>query len=145
MAKPDTTFLVTNMMRSVLNEGTAASARSNGFTLDAAGKTGTTNDLRDAWFVGFTPELLTVVWVGLDDNQPLGLSGTQAALPIWTTFMMRALAGRSNAAFAAPDGITFVEIDRDTGKRATAACPRIFREAFLHGTEPVEICALHGF
>ena len=59
-------------------------ARGTGFTLDAAGKTGTTNDLRDAWFVGFTPELLTVVWVGFDDNQPLGLSGAQAALPIWT-------------------------------------------------------------
>src|SRR6185295_1203467 len=93
VARPDTTFLVTNMMRSVLNEGTAAGARGQGFTLDAAGKTGTTNDLRDAWFVGFTPELLTVVWVGLDDNQPIGLSGAQAALPIWTTFMTRATAG----------------------------------------------------
>src|SRR5262249_47422081 len=69
VARPETSFLVTNMMRSVLNEGTAASARGAGFTLDAAGKTGTTNDLRDAWFVGFTPELLTVVWVGFDDNQ----------------------------------------------------------------------------
>ena len=83
------------MMRSVLNEGTGAGARGNGFTADAAGKTGTTNDLRDAWFVGFTPELLTVVWVGLDDNQPLGLSGAQAALPIWTSFMKNALAGRA--------------------------------------------------
>ena len=84
IARPDTTFLVTNMMRSVINEGTGAGVRSAGFTLDAAGKTGTTNDLRDAWFVGFTPTLLTVVWVGFDDNQPLGLSGAQAALPIWT-------------------------------------------------------------
>ena len=75
VADPATTFLVTNMMRSVLSEGTAASARAAGFALDAAGKTGTTNDLRDAWFVGFTPELLAVVWVGLDDNQVLGLSG----------------------------------------------------------------------
>ena len=83
------------MMRSVINEGTGAGARAAGFTLDAAGKTGTTNDLRDAWFVGFTPELLTVVWVGFDDNQPLGLSGSQAALPIWTQFMTRALAGRA--------------------------------------------------
>ena len=83
------------MMRSVLNEGTGARRAANGFTPDAAGKTGTTNDLRDAWFVGFTPELLTVVWVGLDDNQPLGLSGAQAALPIWTAFMKNALAGRS--------------------------------------------------
>jgi penicillin-binding protein 1B len=93
VARPDTTFLVTNMMRSVINEGTGAGARAAGFALDAAGKSGTTNDLRDAWFVGFTPELLTVVWVGMDDNQPVGLSGTQAALPIWTSFMTRAPGG----------------------------------------------------
>jgi penicillin-binding protein 1B len=145
VARPDTTFLVTNMMRSVLNEGTGASARAAGFAPDAAGKSGTTNDLRDAWFVGFTPELLTVVWVGMDDNQPLGLSGTQAALPIWTAFMSRALAGQSNTSFAVPEGIAFVEIDRDTGKVAAPGCPRIFREAFLSGTEPSEVCHLHGF
>ena len=92
------------MMRSVLNEGTGAGVRGAGFTLDAAGKTGTTNDLRDAWFVGFTPELLTVVWVGFDDNQPLGLSGAQAALPIWTAFMKRALAGRGQRPFEVPRG-----------------------------------------
>jgi penicillin-binding protein 1B len=143
VARPDTTFLVTNMMRSVLNEGTGAGARAAGFSLDAAGKTGTTNDLRDAWFAGFTPELLTVVWVGLDDNQPLGLSGTQAALPIWTAFMTRALAGRANATFTAPEGVNFLDIDRDTGKIAAPGCPRIFREAFLTGTEPTEVCQLH--
>ena len=86
-----------------------------------------------------------MVWVGLDDNQPLGLSGTQAALPIWTAFMSRALAGHGNATFAAPEGISFVEIDRDTGKVAAPGCPRIFREAFLTGTEPTEVCLLHGF
>ena len=86
------------MLRSVINEGTGAGARAAGFVHDAAGKSGTTNDLRDAWFVGFTPELLTVVWVGLDDNQALGLSGAQAALPIWTQFMTRALAGHANQA-----------------------------------------------
>ena len=143
IARPDTTFLVTNMMRSVINEGTAAGARAAGFALDAAGKTGTTNDLRDAWFVGFTPELLTVVWVGLDDNRPLGLSGTQAALPIWTSFMTRALAGRGNASFNVPEGVGFSDIDRDTGRIAAPGCPRVFREAFLAGTEPTEVCALH--
>lgn len=145
IARADTTFLVTNMLRSVMNEGTGAGARAAGFALDAGGKSGTTNDLRDAWFVGFTPELLTVVWVGLDDNQPLGLSGSQAALPIWTTFMMRALAGHPNRQFQAPDGIVFVDIDRDTGKLATPSCPRIFHEAFLNGTQPTEICQLHSF
>jgi penicillin-binding protein 1B len=143
VARPDTTFLVTNMMRSVLNEGTAAGARSQGFLLDAAGKTGTTNDLRDAWFVGFTPELLTVVWVGFDDNQPVGLSGAQAALPIWTQFMRNALAGRASVPFDVPEGISFMEIDTLTGKLATAACPKKLTEAFLAGSEPTEVCDLH--
>jgi penicillin-binding protein 1B len=143
VARPSTAFLVTHMMRSVLNEGTGAGARANGFTADAAGKSGTTNDLRDAWFVGFTPELLTVVWVGLDDNQPLGLSGGQAALPIWTAFMKNALAGRTSSSFDAPDGVSFVEVDRDTGKIATPICPRLTTEAFLSGTEPLGACELH--
>jgi membrane carboxypeptidase/penicillin-binding protein len=145
IARPDTTFLVTDMMRSVINEGTAASARGMGFAPDAAGKTGTTNDLRDAWFVGFTPELLTAVWVGFDDNQPLGLSGSSAALPIWIRFMMSSLAGRPNVAFEPPAGVWFVEIDRDTGKIAQPGCPRIIMEAFVAGTEPVDICELHRF
>ncbi len=143
VAKAQPTFLVTNMMRSVLNEGTAASARAMGFTLDAAGKTGTTNDLRDAWFAGFTPELLTVVWVGFDDNQPVGLSGARAALPIWTQFMKTALAGRASVPFDVPAGITFVEIDADTGKLAGPNCPKIISESFIAGTEPTQICELH--
>ena len=143
IARPETAFLVTHMMRSVLNEGTGYGARANGFTLDGAGKSGTTNDLRDAWFVGFTPELLTVVWVGFDDNQPVGLSGTQAALPIWTEYMKHALAGRTSVPFEPPPGVSFVEIDRDTGRLAQPGCPRVFEEAFLAGTEPLEICELH--
>ena len=143
VAGPETTFLVTDMMRSVLDEGTGASARANGFALDAAGKTGTTNDLRDAWFVGFTPELLTVVWVGLDDNQPLNLTGTQAALPIWTSFMTRALAGHPNVPFEVPAGVVFQDIDPDTGQLATYLCPRVRREAFIEGTEPWTSCQTH--
>jgi penicillin-binding protein 1B len=142
-ARADTTFLVTNMMRSVINEGTAAGARASGFAADAAGKTGTTNELRDAWFVGFTPELLTVVWVGYDSNQPVGLSGTQAALPIWTAFMKTAVAGRTTGTFEVPEGITFTEIDRDTGKLALPSCPRVYNESFVSGTEPTEYCELH--
>jgi penicillin-binding protein 1B len=143
VARPETTFLVTNMLRAVVNEGTGAGVRAAGFTLDAAGKTGTTNDLRDAWFAGFTPELLTVVWVGFDDNQPVGLSGAQAALPIWTDFMKRALAGRSSVSFTPPDGVSFVDIDRETGQLATPACPKVISEAFLDGTQPGEVCMLH--
>ena len=143
VARRETTFLVTNMMRSVLNEGTAAGARANGFTLDAAGKTGTTNDLRDAWFAGFTPDLLTVVWVGFDDNQPVGLSGSQAALPIWTQFMKAALAGRDNTPFEVPEGISFVEICPDSGKLPGPQCPKRFNESFVAGTEPTQVCDLH--
>lgn len=143
IAAPAAAFLVTNMMRSVLNEGTGAGARRAGFTLDAAGKSGTTNDLRDAWFVGFTPELLTVVWVGLDDNTPVGLSGSQAALPMWTTFMQRALAGHQSQAFSVPDGISFVEIDADTGERAGPFCEKTINEAFMVGTEPQFVCQHH--
>jgi penicillin-binding protein 1B len=143
VTRRDTTYLVTNMMRSVINEGTAAAVRSQGFALDAAGKTGTTNDLRDAWFAGFTPELLTVVWVGFDDNQPVGLSGAQAALPIWTQFMKAALAGRSSVPFDVPEGITFVDIDPLSGKLATPSCPKPFSEAFRAGTEPTVACELH--
>jgi membrane carboxypeptidase/penicillin-binding protein len=146
IARPETTYLVTNMLRSVINEGTGAEVRNAEYrlTMDLAGKTGTTNDQRDAWFVGFTPELLTVVWVGFDNNQPIGLSGAQAALPVWLAFMKRALAGRPDVRFAAPEGLSYVEIDRDTGGLATPACPRTITEAFLPGTEPHERCQLHG-
>ena len=144
VARASTTFLVLNMMRSVLNEGTAAGARAAGFALDAAGKTGTTNDQRDAWFIGFTPELLTVVWVGLDGNQPLGLTGSQAALPIWTSFMKHALAGHPDRRFDAPSDVTFVRIDKLNGKLATPLCPTTIDEAFLPGTEPKDTCDIHG-
>ncbi|MGH9383097.1 MAG: PBP1A family penicillin-binding protein [Vicinamibacterales bacterium] len=143
VARATSAYLVTDMMRGVLNEGTGYGARAAGFTLDAAGKTGTTNDLRDAWFVGFTPELLTVVWVGLDDNQPLGLSGSQAALPIWASFMMKALAGHPNFSFHVPEGLRFAQIDRDTGMLAHSSCPRVSWVAFVAGTEPYEECDLH--
>jgi penicillin-binding protein 1A len=145
VARADTTYLVTNMMRSVLSEGTGAAVRASGFSVDAAGKTGTTNDLRDAWFVGFTPQLLTVVWVGLDDNQALGLSGGQAALPIWLAFMQRALAGRGDHPFEVPENVSFVDIDRDTGATAVPGCLRVSSESFMPGSEPQELCEVHRF
>jgi penicillin-binding protein 1B len=144
VARPDVTYLVTSMLQSVLSSGTGAGARAQGFALEAAGKTGTTNDLRDAWFIGFTPELLTAVWVGFDDNQPIGLSGSQAALPVWTAFMKRALAGRPNVKFEPPAGIEFVSIDADTGQLATSSCPKVVSEAFLPGTAPTKSCEVHG-
>ena len=91
VARPATTQTVSDMLRSVVDEGTGRGVRAAGFSLDAAGKTGTTNALRDAWFAGFSGHLLTVVWVGRDDGHPVGLTGAEAALPIWTSFMTRAL------------------------------------------------------
>ena len=144
VARPESTFLVVNMMRSVINNGTAAAARSMGFTADAAGKTGTTNDLRDAWFVGFTPDLLCVVWIGFDDNTPTGLSGSRAALPLWVEFMKGAQAGARGEKFVAPPTVIFVDIDKQTGMLATPDCPQVISESFVAGTEPREYCSWHS-
>jgi penicillin-binding protein 1B len=140
----ESAYLVTDMLKSVFREGTAVSASALGFTAEAAGKTGTTNDYRDAWFVGFTPDLLCVVWVGFDDNTPVGLSGTRAALPIWVDFMKMALDGQTPGEFLpAPAGIVSVEIDSDTGLLARPNCPKKRMEVFVAGTEPREPCGAH--
>jgi penicillin-binding protein 1B len=145
VARPESTFLVVNMMRSVINNGTAAAARSMGFTADAAGKTGTTNDLRDAWFAGFTADLLCVVWVGFDDNTPVNLSGSKAALPIWVDFMKGAQAGSKGQKLPTPPAnIVFVKIDRTSGLLATPYCPATVDESFIAGTEPQEYCSYHS-
>jgi penicillin-binding protein 1B len=144
VVREESAFLVVDMLRSVLNEGTAASARGLGFAAEAAGKTGTTNEYRDAWFAGFTPDLLCVVWVGFDDNTPVGLSGTRAALPVWVDFMKAALGGRKPTRFPPPpEGIVLVDVDRDTGLLARPGCPRVRSEAFIAGTEPREPCGAH--
>ncbi len=143
VARAESAFLVTSMLRSTFDDGTAASARRNGFAHDAAGKTGTSNDLRDAWFAGFTPTLLTVVWVGMDDDSPLGLTGAEAALPIWTAFMRNALAERTEPGFMPPPRVTLVDICPDTGRRAGASCPRSVAGAFVEGAEPDARCRRH--
>lgn len=140
---PESAFLVTDLMRSVIDEGTAREIRARGFTAPAAGKTGTTDDTRDAWFVGFVPDLLAVVWVGYDDNRKLSLTGSQAALPIWTRFMKSAVAGREKRDFNPPSGVTYARIDPETGMLATPSCPKARREVFLTGTEPHRPCSAH--
>jgi penicillin-binding protein 1B len=138
-----TAFLITDFLEGVFERGTARSARKAGFHWTAAGKTGTTDEERDAWFAGYTPDLLTVVWVGYDDNSPMGLSGAQAALPIWVDFMKAAMAGRPSQAFQAPPGIVEVEVDPASGDIAHAGCPTRRMEVFIEGTEPQGFCALH--
>jgi 1A family penicillin-binding protein len=140
----DEAFLVTYLLRGVVDRGTGAAARSLGVQGVVAGKTGTTNDGRDAWFVGYTPRLVTLVWVGFDQQDVLKLSGAQAALPIWAEFMRTAMAVLPSAGFIVPATVTFREVDLSNGKLATHFCPVVFREAFLAGTEPRETCPDHG-
>lgn len=140
---PQLAFMINHLMKGVLDRGTGYSARAQGFDRPAAGKTGTTNDLKDAWFVGYTPELLAVVWVGFDNQSKLGLSGAQAALPIWTEFMKRATAGTPVSDFVPPSGIKMIDIDPVSGYRATPRCPQVIREAFFEGEEPSGSCPLH--
>ena len=102
VVSPKNAYAITNMMETVINRGTARRARRQGFTRPAAGKTGTTNDFGDAWFVGYTPDLLAVVWVGFDKRESLRLAGGQAALPIWTAFMKQAMADRPHRKFSRP-------------------------------------------
>lgn len=141
---PRVSYMVVNLMEEVLRSGTGAAARARGFGLPAAGKTGTSHD---AWFAGFTSKLLCIVWVGFDDNQELPLEGAQAALPIWTEFMKRAHRYREYRGvqnFEAPDGIATVDIDPLSGQLATGACPNPRPEVFIAGTQPVDLCHLHG-
>ena len=141
---PRVAYMVTSLMEEVLRSGTGATARTRGFLLPAAGKTGTSHD---AWFVGFTTRLLCAVWVGFDDNTEMPLEGAKAALPIWTEFMKRAHSFREYrnvAQFQAPDGVVTAEIDPLSGQLATAACPQRRAEVFIAGTQPTDYCRLHG-
>jgi penicillin-binding protein 1B len=140
---PQIAFMMNNLLEGVIDRGTGQFARRWGFRRPAAGKTGTTNDYKDAWFVGYTPDLLAVVWVGFDNQSKLGLSGAQAALPIWTDFMKKATAGTSVTDFVPPPGIKLVDVDPLSGQLATPNCPKVIREAFLEGEEPTTFCFLH--
>ena len=136
-------FLMTSLLEGVINSGTGAAARAMGVPGGVAGKTGTTNDGRDAWFVGYSSNLLALVWVGFDDGAPAGLSGAEGALPIWSEFMRQALDVYPGGAFPEPAGITYTKIDAANGRRATAYCPVVVTEVFLAGTEPPP-CEEHG-
>jgi len=139
---PAEAWLVTSLLKGVMTSGTGSAARSSGLPDVVAGKTGTTNDGRDAWFVGYTPRLLALVWVGFDGGESHGLSGAQAALPIWVDFMKQAIDAYPQPDFTVPAGIAFADIDATNGKRAARACPVVVREAFLVGTEP-PLCDEH--
>jgi penicillin-binding protein 1A len=141
--RPETAYMATTLLEGPVIYGTAATIRSEfGFTRPAAGKTGTTDDENDAWFVGYTPDLVAGVWVGCDRNRKLGLTGTQAAVPIWARFMDVAHRGKPVRDFLAPPGVIDVWIDADTGYRAGADCPHVMRESFIPTTEPRQVCTV---
>jgi membrane peptidoglycan carboxypeptidase len=135
-------YLVTHLLQAVVDRGTGRPARDAGLRGPAAGKTGTTDGTRDAWFVGYTPRLVAGVWVGRDGGQPAGYTGAQAALPIWTDFMRAAGASGADA-FPVPDDVVWREVDPATGELAGPGCPQAGRQPFLSGTEPTVACRLH--
>jgi penicillin-binding protein 1B len=138
--------VLVNMMKGVIDRGTAAIVRSMGFRRIAAGKTGTTNDKRDAWFIGFTPQTLALTWVGFDDDTPTGLAGGEAAAPIWARYMLAATPGEPNVDFATPPGIAFAAFDETSGGLAVPQCPKnvIVTDAFKDGTQPANLCPIHS-
>jgi penicillin-binding protein 1A len=142
--RADIAYLMTYLLEGVTESGTGAQAARE-LNRPVAGKTGTTDDLADAWFVGFSPSLVAGVWVGFDQKKSLGEgeTGARAALPIWIGFMKGAHKGKPVESFNRPANIVYVPIDRSTGLRATieSACPVTFLEAFLEGTEPAKACS----
>jgi penicillin-binding protein 1B len=140
----DAVFLVDSLMRGAVDRGTASGARAGGVRGVLAGKTGTTNDYRDAWFIGFSPRFLAAVWVGYDDNRPIRLTGTQAAVPIFADFSRSVPAQLFAESFPVPSDIVTAEIDPETGGLATPQCPKRMTEVFISGTQPRAACAVHG-
>ncbi len=137
---PRVAYVLTTMMEAVVNSGTGYPVRARGFVPPAAGKTGTSHD---AWFAGYTSNLLCIVWVGNDDYSDLKLSGGATAAPIWAEFMKRAVKLPQYAdthEFPAPSGVVQVQLDKATNRLATPSCPQTYTIAFIAGTEPKETC-----
>ena len=142
--KPATAYLITNMLAAVIERGTAKKARGAVAGTAIAGKTGTS---RDGWFVGYSPNLVCVVWFGFDDNQQLGLTGAEAALPAWIEFMSKAVELRPDLGgqqFECPEGIKFIETDIATGLVSTLSCPLRELIAVTEQTEPSLDCYFHA-
>ena len=138
---PEVAYVMVSLMRSVIDEGTARSAVAGKLHRPVAGKTGTSNGQRDAWFVGFTPDLLAAVWVGFDDMKKLGRgeAGGKTAAPIWADFMLKATAGKPTKDFVQPPGVVVQRIDKATGLLAAPGQESgTLDEVFLDGTAPTQ-------
>ncbi len=143
---PAIAYITTSMLMDVLDYGTAKSLHTFSRKHPAAGKTGTTDDYRDAWFIGYTPKLITGVWVGYDMPKPMGQGFTGGAVcaPIWGRFMQSALAGKPVTDFPKPDSVVSVQIDPETSYLAVPGCLKKQDEVYIKGTEPVLYCPKHG-
>ncbi|TKB73165.1 MAG: PBP1A family penicillin-binding protein [Nitrospira sp.] len=140
---PQGAYVLTSLLEGVMQRGTASKAKVLGLQGMVAGKTGTTDGYRDAWFVGYTSDVVIGVWVGFDDERALRLTGSQAALPIWME-LARRIIPPNVPAFVAPSGVVTRVIDPKTGQLATSQCPEQVSEVFIEGTEPSVYCEVHG-
>jgi len=136
VVSPGVAYLITSLLQSVVQHGTATKVRPLGRPV--AGKTGTTNNFVDAWFLGYTPDLVTGVWVGKDKDEPLGLNetGSRAAIPIWLNYMKAALKDQPIRDFLVPDEVVFMKIDPETGRAADFGHPNAKFEVFLKDNPP---------
>ncbi|MGC4098881.1 MAG: PBP1A family penicillin-binding protein [Nitrospira sp.] len=142
-ATPQGAYLITSLLKGVVDRGTGVKAKAWGVHGPVAGKTGTTDGYRDAWFIGYTPDIAIGVWVGFDDERPIKLTGSQAALPIWSALALR-LIPRDSPDFETPVGVIQRKIDPKSGQLATSQCPEKRVEFFIAGTEPTVYCEIHG-
>jgi len=142
---PGTSFLAVSLLEGVVDRGTAHAVRDAGITGPVAGKTGTSDDSKDAWFAGFTPEMVAVVWVGFDQPRDMKLPAAILAVPIWLQFLRAATGGAVPGAFEVPSSVRRVEIDPASGAVALAGCPRRETEYFIEGTEPHTTCPEGGW
>jgi penicillin-binding protein 1B len=140
----EASYLVTSVLQGVFDRGTARSVRSQGIEDKLAGKTGTTNDRRDSWFAGYSPDQATLVWVGYDDSSPTRLSGARAALPIWARYTLKVRPAGGYPVFEMPRGMTTAVIDPVSGELATQECPNVITEVFAAGDRPEGLCRLHS-
>ncbi|MEE2750774.1 MAG: PBP1A family penicillin-binding protein [Myxococcota bacterium] len=140
LVSPRSAALATSVLETVMESGTGASAATYGLHNSVAGKSGTTDDGRDAWFVGFTPDLVVAVWVGRDGGEPLGLTGSSAALPVWSQFI--ASSGRATGTFPMPESV--VEAETCAGVFLQGECTSCVVEVFTAGTEPLDGCEPPG-
>ncbi len=138
LIKPTTAYVMTTVLKGVVEDRGGTGGRAAQLGREVAAKTGTTNNYYDAWFIGYTPQIATGVWVGFDKEKSLGKGevGGRSALPIWLDYMKEAHEGLPQMTFPVPDGIVFANIDADTGKLASASTKNIIRQAFIEGTEP---------